>query len=74
MKVLIKKANNRFEMTCTYNAKVQKITQTIKKWFWNRDKKIWILPIDSLKLFKEEILNHEDIEIVESIINRTCTS
>ena len=28
MKVLIKKANNSFEMTYPYNAKVQKITQS----------------------------------------------
>ena len=33
MKVLIKKANKSFEMSCPYNEKVQKITQTIKKRF-----------------------------------------
>ena len=67
MKVLIKKANKSFKLICPYNTKIHKITQKINKRFWDRDKKIWILPIDSLKSLKDEISKHEDIEIVESL-------
>ena len=51
------------------NVNIQEITQKVKKRFWNIDKKIWILPIDSLQFFKDEISKLDNMDIIESIEN-----
>ena len=56
-------------MICYFHKEVQEIAQKIKKRFWNIDKKILILPIDSLQFFKDEILKLDNMDIIESIEN-----
>ena len=54
----IKKINSsRISINCGYNIKVQDIIKKLPKYYWDREKKVWTLPITELNDLEEQLSN-----------------
>ena len=67
MNIIVEKTNKRFSVKSKYDVRLLSVIQSIDKKFWDSDKLVWTLPIESYDEFESEVsqIRGMTIEVIE---------
>ena len=67
MNIIVEKTNKRFSVKSKYDVRLLSVIQSIEKKFWDSDKLVWTLPIESYDEFESEVsqIPGMTIEVIE---------
>ena len=67
MNIIVEKTNKRFSVKSKYDVRLLSVIQSIDKKFWDSDKLVWTLPIESYDEFESEVsqIPGMTIEVIE---------
>ena len=67
MNIIVEKTNKRFSVKSKYDVRLLSVIQSIDKKFWDNEKLVWTLPIESYDEFESEVsqIPGMNIEVIE---------